>query len=217
MPEHVLQAIDSDEIAVLLIDDHSLVVELIAEYLPKEGAFSVTVAKSRKEGLAKIASHGAFDVVLLDVLLPERLTLEQISDVVSANDTGSVVLFSGNVSEDFVNESLAAGTLGFIPKTLSLRSLASSINLVASGEPFVPVGFFAAAARNPDTSNEFNLNPGELEVLEKLGQGYSNKEIMNTLDLPESTVKMRVRALCRKLGARNRTHAVIIASEADMI
>lgn len=207
---------ESEEIDVLLIDDHSLVAELVAKYLPLEGAFSVTVAKSREEGLAKIASRGAFDVVLLDVLLPERLTLEQIVEVVSANDAGSVVLFSGNVSEDFVNESLAVGTFGFIPKTLSLRSLASSINLVASGEPFVPSAYFKSVNK-PDTPNKFDINPGELEVLEKLGQGYSNKEIMNELDLPETTVKMRVRGLSRKLGARNRTHAVIIAREASLI
>ena len=202
-----------DEIEVLLIDDHSLVAELIASCLPREGAFSVTVTNSLEDGLAKIASHGAFDVVLLDVLLPGRLTMEQVADVVNANDGGRVLLFSGNVREEFVHESLLIGTLGFIPKTLSLRSLASSINLVASGEPFVPAGYFTAT-RNPD---KFNLTPSELEVLEKLGQGYSNKQIMSELCLPESTVKMRVRILSRKLGARNRTHAVIIARENSLI
>jgi len=201
---------------ILLVDDHSLIAELVATYLPREGEFTVSVANNAEEGVAKINSHGSFGVVLLDVQLPERLSLDEISKIVSANEGGSVVLFSGSVSEDFVKKSLTVGTLGFIPKTLSLRSLANSIRLIASGEAFIPAVYFKDSP-NSSIDNGFDLNIDEVEVLKKLGQGLSNKEIMQLMDLPESTVKMRVRNLSRKLSARNRTHAVVIAREAGLI
>ena len=208
--------VENNPISILLVDDHSLVTELIAKYLPLQGDFTVDVVGSARECHEKIKFVGAFDVVLLDILLPERLSLDGVSEVVKANAEGAVALFSGNVTEEFVHKCLDVGALGFIPKTLSLRSLASSITLVASGEPFVPAGYFAANS-NARTESESGLNADELAILEKLGQGLANKEIMALLSLTESTVKMRVRSLCRKLGARNRTHAVIVAREVGLL
>lgn len=202
--------------SVLLVDDHSLVAELVSKYLPLEGAFSVVVVNSQQESLEKIGSDGPFDVVLLDLLLPERLSLADVEAVVKCNTGGNVVVFSGNANKEFVQKCLDFGALGLIPKTLSLRSLASTINLVASGEAFVPAGYFPVVG-TPAHENEFGLNANEFEILNKLGEGLANKEIMNLLDLPESTVKMRVRSLCRKLNSKNRTHAVITAREAGLL
>jgi len=208
--------VENNPISILLVDDHSLVTDLVSKYLPLQGAFTVDVAGSARECREKIKSEGAYDVVLLDILLPERISLDGVSEIVKANSEGAVALFSGNVTEEFVHKCLEAGALGFIPKTLSLKSLASSITLVASGEPFVPAGYFSTRS-NTRAESESGLSADELAILEKLGQGLANKEIMALLSLTESTVKMRVRSLSRKLGARNRTHAVIIARENGLL
>ena len=208
--------VENNPISILLVDDHSLVTDLVSKYLPLQGAFTVDVAGSARECREKIKSEGAYDVVLLDILLPERISLDGVSEIVKANSEGAVALFSGNVTEEFVHKCLEAGALGFIPKTLSLKSLASSITLVASGEPFVPAGYFSTRS-NTRAESESGLSADELAILEKLGQGLANKEIMALLSLSESTVKMRVRTLCRKLGARNRTHAVIVAREIGLL
>jgi len=202
--------------SVLIADDHSLMTDLVSKYLPLEGSFDVDVAGNCQDCLEKIISEGPFDAVLLDVLFPERLSLNEVKHIVKANAGSAVVLFSGNAPEDFVQKCMENGALGFIPKTISLRSLASAINLVASGEPFVPAGYFSASPE-PAVENQFGLTPGELSILAKLGEGMANKEIMAALDLTESTVKMRVRSISGKLGARNRTHAVILAREVGLI
>lgn len=202
--------------SVLIADDHSLVTDLVSKYLPLEGPFAVSVVRDVKACLEKVRSDGPFDVVLLDVLFPERLSLEAVQRIVKANGDKAVVLFSGNASEDFVQKSMKIGALGFIPKTLSLQSLSSAIELVASGEPFVPASYFTIK-KDQRGENGFGLDSGEIAILEKLGEGLANKEIMSSLDLTESTVKMRVRSISRKLGARNRTHAVIVAREAGLI
>src|SRR6056297_262228 len=162
--------VENNPISILLVDDHSLVTELISKYLPLQGDFTVDVVGSARECHEKIKSMGAFDIVLLDILLPERLPLDGVSEIVKANAQGAVALFSGNVTEEFVHKCLSVGALGFIPKTLSVRSLASSITLIASGEPFVPTGYFSTVS---EVRNENNcgLNADEMKILEKLGHG----------------------------------------------
>src|SRR6056297_174001 len=111
--------VENNPISILLVDDHSLVTDLVSKYLPLQGAFTVDVAGSARECREKIKSEGAYDVVLLDILLPERISLDGVSEIVKANSEGAVALFSGNVTEEFVHKCLEAGALGFIPKTLS--------------------------------------------------------------------------------------------------
>lgn len=207
---------DEDEtIDLLFIDKHCLLVDLLAKYLPR-GAFNVTFATNVEDGLKQIAAHGGFDVVLLEVLFDSPLTLNEISEVVRANSDGGVVLFSDNATRELINKSLAAGAKGIIPKSLPLMAVSSSINLVASGQCFVPADHFIDES-DTSGSNNAALNAAELQVLQKLEQGYSNKEITRELDVSESTVKMRIRSLTRKLNAKNRTHAVILARQLGLL
>lgn len=199
---------DSTPIKVLLIDDHSLVVELVTTFLLADGGFSVTVSGDLAGGLAKIEESVGFDVVLLDVVLPGLTGIGDVAKVVRANRDGAVALFSGAVSAGFVEKAVQLGALGFIPKTLPLRALTSAIRLVAAGQTFIP-SIPAYAQSDVMAPKELGLTPLELSVLRNLGEGLANKEIAFRLQMSESTVKMHVRAICRKLGARNRTHAVI--------
>ncbi len=206
---------ENQTVDLLLIDSHCLLVELLANYLPRMD-FAVTVATTLDDGLTQISSRGGFDVVLLEVLLDTRLSLKDITKVVEANGDGGVVLFSDDVTDALVDHSIDAGTMGIIPKTLSLRALSSTINLVASGQRFLPADYFINAS-DTSASDKNALKPDEIQVLKKLEEGYSNKEITRALDLPESTVKMRIRSLTQKLNARNRTHAVILARQLGLL
>ncbi|HKL05459.1 MAG TPA: response regulator transcription factor [Roseovarius sp.] len=202
-------------IDLLLIDNHNLLVELLAKYLPRV-AFNVTVTTNLEDGLKEIASRGGFDVVLVEVLLDSPLTLNDITEVVEANADGGVVLFSDNATRTFLDQSLAVGVMGLIPKSLPLRAVSSSINLVAAGQCFVPAEYFINET-DTSISDKIALKPEELDVLKKLEEGYSNKEITRALDISESTVKMRIRSLTRKLNAKNRTHAVILARQLGVL
>lgn len=210
-----IQDDEQQTVDLLLIDNHNLLVELLSKYLPRV-AFNVTVTTNLEDGLKEIASRGGFDVVLLEVLLDSPLTLNEITEVVEANDDGGVVLFSDNATKTFVDQSLAAGAMGLIPKSLPLRAVSSSINLVAAGQCFVPAEHFINES-DTSVSDKVVLKPVELEVLKKLEEGYSNKEITRALDMSESTVKMRIRSLTRKLNAKNRTHAVILARQLGVL
>lgn len=199
----------SATISVLLMDDHSLITDLVSKFLSVDGGFRIDCVGDLSAGLDRIRAEGHYDVVLLDVILPGLSGLQQVIEVVEANANGAVVLFSGAISQSYVEKAVRVGARGFIPKTLPLKALTSVIRLVASGQSFVPADFINLPER-AQTAERGQLSQLETTVLQLLAQGLANKEIAFRLAISEASVKMHVRAICRKLGARNRTHAVIL-------
>ena len=87
---------------------------------------------------------------------------------------------------------------------------------MAMGEKYVPLDFLNAVEEEADIPLAKQLSERELQVLGGLCQGLSNKEIARELDLQEVTIKLHVKTLCRKIEAKNRTHAAMIAKEAGL-
>ncbi len=110
---------------------------------------------------------------------------------------------------------LNLGAAGFLPKTMPARSLINAIRFMAAGEQFLPIEQGRSSFRNEEsTPFDDRLTPRERQVLKSLCMGLSNKEIGRDLELSEPTVKLHVKMVCRKLEARNRTHAAMLAKEA---
>lgn len=193
---------------VLVVDDHTLLVETVVASLKGEFGFAVDAAGDVDTALAKIARDGPFDAILLDYDVPGMNALDGLRRLKAAND-GRVVLFSGVVNRTTVDLALDQGAGGFIPKTLPLRTLGHAIRLVADGEVFLPAEFIRRT--NAGDGTDFGLKPRELRVLALLCEGLQNKEIGRELGLEEVIVKMDVKSICRKLDVRNRTQAVIAA------
>lgn len=201
---------------LLIIDDHRLVVEAISAFLTEHTGFSVEVARDLTSGLAAIAAGGPFDIVLLDVVMPGMNGLTGVEKVILAAAPAPVVIFSGNVNEDFVTQSLELGARGYIPKSFPLRSLSNAIELVCSGERFIPADLVVDSGK-PDRNGNPVLSPREVRVLGLIADGKTNKEIAWELDCSEAAVKMHVRSTCQKLEANNRAHAVINAKRLNLI
>lgn len=204
------------DINVLLVDDHHLILELISDCLESKNNFSVTCATTLDQAKQKISENGKFDIVMLDVVLSESIGLQEVKSIVELNADGYVVIFSGAVSETFVQNCLDVGVAGFIPKTFTVDALSSALNFIATGQKFVPANFFSHHGGRVG-KDSYGIGDGEFEVLKKLAEGLSNKDITNILGIPETTVKMRVRSICHKLGAENRTQAVLIAQRGGLV
>ncbi|WP_323038320.1 response regulator transcription factor [Gemmobacter sp.] len=198
-------------ISVLIADDHLLLRETLVHFLTREPGFQVTTAGTLAETLDRIATQGPFDVVLLDVVMPGMQGLPGVSEVVAANIGGAVVVMSGSVQRSFVEGAMQRGARGYVPKTLPARALAEAMRQVASGRSYLPVDLHADSnlALPPGLAH---LSPQEMRVLRFLCQGLSNKEIAREMDIGEVTVKTHMRAICTKLGARNRTQAALIGT-----
>lgn len=200
---------------VLIADDHDLVRETIALFLSQAGDFEAETANSLSTALSAIAVK-PFDIVLLDYNMPGMNGLEGVKKALEANGEKTVALLSGTAPKGVAQEALAIGAIGFLPKTLGAQSLINAIRFMASGEAYMPISVMReeeAALSNPLAKN---LSKRELQVLEGLCKGKANKEIARDLDLQEVTIKLHVKTLCRKLDARNRTQAAMMAKEAGL-
>jgi DNA-binding NarL/FixJ family response regulator len=196
---------------ILLADDHDLVRETIAAFLTAEGFEAVSVAASLNEALARIARYGPFDLVLLDYLMPGMRGLEGLRLALDANAPKPVAMLSGTVSRDVAEAAVRAGAIGFMPKTMGSLAMVSAIRMMAGGGTFLPFGSLPAEGGAGD--RPFQLTRREAEVLRGICEGKSNKEIARDHDLQEVTVKLHVKTLSRKLAAKNRTHAAMIARD----
>ncbi len=201
---------------ILLADDHDMVRETISAYLESEGGAAVSLATDLSGALELITSEGPYDLVLLDYQMPGMQGLNGLSEALSANNGKGVAILSGNAPAQTAREALNAGAIGFIPKTMGAQSLLNAVRFMAVGETYVPVDLMREDANPVTHPLAEKLSPRELQVLNGLCQGQANKEIARELDLQEVTIKLHVRTLCRKLEAKNRTQAAMIAKEAGL-
>jgi DNA-binding NarL/FixJ family response regulator len=153
---------------------------------------------------------------MLDYMMPGMNGLEGLAAMRAAVPGTAVAILSGTASRAVAEQALAEGAAGFLPKTMSTKSLVAAARFMVAGEVYAPMmqspdrsGTFGASAASP-------LTPREMDVLRRLCRGMANKEIARELDLQEVTVKLHVKTLYRKINARNRTHAAMIAREAGL-
>lgn len=201
---------------VLIADDHVLVRDAIAAFVEASGDITTDTAVDLGEAIDQIRSKGRYDLVLLDYRMPGMSGLDGLTRALDENGDGSVALISGSASADIAEQAVAVGAIGFLPKTMGAKSLVNAIRFMAAGETFVPHDFLREhgdAATHPLAET---LSAREMEVLAGLCRGQSNKEIARDIGVQEVTVKLHVKTLCRKLAARNRTQAAIIAKDAGL-
>ena len=206
---------NENTLKIAIADDHKLLADAVSSMLGGEGGFETSCCYDL-ESLLKLLGRDKFDVVLLDLKMPGMSGLDSVAQVVRAARDGYVVLFTGQVDRHVLDKALELGVRGLIAKTMPLRSLGSVIELISSGLIFVPVGADFPGSTT-DLENNHGLNDKELYVLRLAADGMTNKEIGREMGATEVIIKMHMRSICRKLGARNRAHAAIISRERSLL
>ena len=201
---------------VLLADDHDLVRDTLAAYLMREPGFEISTAADFLTVARRIKAEGQFDLVLLDYNMPGMNGLQGLSRALELTSGRPVAIISGSATRVVAEEALAGGAMGFLPKSMAAKSLIHAIRFMAAGEKYAPIEFMNAKGGASENPLAAQLTKRELEVLRGLMKGLSNKEIARDIELQEVTVKLHVKTLCRKINARNRTHAAMIAKEAGL-
>jgi len=201
---------------VLMADDHALVREAVASYLAEREGFDLLHAGSLQDVTDVLSRETGIDVVMLDLVMPGMDGMASIQKLLTLCGDARLVIFSGSTNHSFVAQAIDAGVRGFLPKTMSLRSIGSALRMVRDGEVFVPSAMFTdtfnvGARSAPRDASQFT--PIEAQVLKLAADGKTNKEIATTLQTTEVLVKMHMRSICKKVDARNRTHAAMRARE----
>ncbi|MCE1251563.1 MAG: response regulator [Comamonadaceae bacterium] len=215
----------NEPISVFVVDDHTLFRRgLVALLGLDEGLRVVGEAGDAGQALRLVGSLQP-QVILLDNHLPGVLGVDAIAGLREAAPASRVVMLT--VSED--GQDLAAalrhGAQGYLLKTIDGDLLSEAIRRAARGEPVVSpemMGKLVAAfqsqgapeAEAPAPAEEASpLSPREEEVLREIARGASNKEIARVLDIAETTVKIHVQHILRKLGLTSRVQAAVYASD----
>ncbi|MDA7423939.1 response regulator transcription factor [Thalassococcus lentus] len=201
---------------VLIADDHDLLRDTLIAFLGAEEGIELSSASSFDEACIRINEDEAYNLVLLDYKMPGMNGLDSLAKALEMNGGQRVALISGQATKEIAEQALSMGAAGFVPKTLPAKSLVNAIKFMAMGEQFAPIDFMTA----PDSTESHPMAKGltkrELEVLQGLTEGKSNKEIARDLDLTEPTIKLHMKTLYRKLDVNNRTQAAIVARDAGL-
>jgi len=165
---------------------------------------------------AAIRTHDPFDLVLLDYEMPGMNGLDGLQKIMDIVRRRPVALISGSANKTIAATALDMGAAGFLPKTMAASSLVNAVKFMAMGEKYAPVDFMTKEDETTHHPLMDVLTKREMEVLSCLTRGLANKEIAREIDLQEVTIKLHVKTLCRKLDAKNRTQAAMIAKEAGL-
>lgn len=201
---------------ILIADDHDLLRDTLVAFLESEGEIEVSSAANFSEACARIRNDAAYNLVLLDYKMPGMTGLDSLAEALALEGGQRVALISGQAPREIVEQALALGAAGFIPKTLPAKSLVNAVKFMAMGEQYAPVDFMRASEPAEVHPVAQKLTKRENEVLKGLTEGKSNKEIARDLDLTEPTVKLHMKTLYRKLEVNNRTQAAIVARDAGL-
>jgi DNA-binding NarL/FixJ family response regulator len=208
-------------IRIMLAEDQLLVREGIRSLLGISSKVEVVCeAVNGTEVVDCIARHHP-DVLLLDIRMPVMNGIDALNAMRAADRMVPTIILTTFDDDELVMQGMKAGARGYLLKDVSLESLIAAIEEVHAGGHYVqPIaadnmlkglagmkGDFASNAE-PEA-----LSPKEVEILRLLACGYSNREISRVVHKSEGTVKNQVSAILAKLGVRDRTRAVLRASE----
>lgn len=195
---------------LLVLDDHPLMLKGLAALMTQAGA-TVATADTPAAALHLLDTGTACDAVLMDWKIPGTDGEATLREFVARGMT--VLVVSGSVDAEDVRRALAAGALGFVPKTESPDGLLAAVRQVMAGTPYVPAALLREIASLPTTAAPTSLTDRQRAVLRHLATGLSNKLIGRELDLSDKTVKAHVTAIFKSLNVVNRTQAITRARE----
>ncbi|MBI4986314.1 MAG: response regulator transcription factor [Rhodocyclales bacterium] len=215
------------KIRVLLVDDHTLFRSGIKVLLQRQPDFEVVgEAGDGLEGVKRAKSLQP-DVVLLDLHMPGISGREAVQLIVEEAPASRVVMLTVSEDADDLLDTLRAGAQGYLLKNIDADFLIDAVRRAADGEAVMSAQMTAKLMQNvrgaakapaaPVAADHDKLSPREREILTFLAKGASNKEIARSLDLAESTVKIHLQGILKKLGMTSRVQAAVYAVEHGLV
>lgn len=212
----------STRIRVFLLEDHTVLRQAVRVMLETEADIEVVgEAGEAREAVRAIAALTP-DLALIDVKLPGGSGLASIRDVLAASPRTAVLVFTMFNNPTYVYEAMHAGASGYVLKSATRDELIRAIRAVHQGS-----GFLQAEVTKPllrrlaldakVEADRSNLSLREIEILEQLAEGLSNREIGKALSISDETVKTHLRRIYEKLGVSDRAQAVAIALRQNLI
>ena len=205
---------------VLIADDHPMVRGALV--LAVEAAFGrvdIQESATLEELVAQLDRLGVVDLVLLDLCMPGVNGFSGLLTLRANFPETPVAIISSLENQRFVDDAIALGAVGFIPKSTPRPQIAAALHKIAAGEVYIPPDSHHldtnpnkyVAADTEAAQRLATLTAQQLRVLQLMGTGRLNKQIAYDLNIAETTVKVHVSAILQKLNVYSRTQAVVLA------
>lgn len=207
-----------DNIKILLADSHGLYRDALVQYIERaQDNTTIITSKSLHETYQRLIANPDTDLIMLDLQTSGFNGLYGLYKILESYRHIPVLVFGGLRDSFDQKDVMNAGASGYFPKTLSGHALIKAIDKILEGEEYVPSQdntiLFNPYMADQVQEQKIHLTPREKQVMNFLLQGSSNKEIARALNIEVVTVKLHVRGICKKLGAKNRTQAALRARE----
>ena len=205
-------------IKILLVDDHTLFRSGIKALLSRQNDFEIVAEAADGLSGIKLAAQLSPDIVLLDLDMPVMNGREALAQILNANPQQTVVMLTVSEDSDDLTECMRIGARGFLLKNINADFLLDSIRKAVDGDSVFSPEMTARLVQSlispvsPTQNHNLEcLTPRELEILGYLAAGHSNKIIARQLLLAESTIKVHVQNILRKLKLSSRVQAAVYA------
>jgi DNA-binding NarL/FixJ family response regulator len=205
---------------ILIADDHNLLRQALRQMLQTEPDLTVVSEAANAEQAIERCKLLAPDVVLMDIHMPRGAEgIEATKRITEQNPHTKVIILTMERQDEYLFESIKAGAKGYLLKNANSEELLEAIRTVAAGEATLPPTIARKVLEEFHRLNERELQgkpyerltEREKEILSLVGEGASNRQIAQRLDIAEKTVRNRLSVIFDKLHINNRTQAALIA------
>ena len=218
--------IAADKIRILIVDDHALFRVGISNILGQVREFDVVGEAADGRAALEMAGAVSPSIVLMDLSLPPPGGLETTQRIRREFPATAVVVMAQDEDEESLFASIKAGAAAFVIKDISPDDLIHVVRRVSQGEFLINDKVFSKPAVASRVLKEFRelavygqeaqpifapLSPREVEILDNIAQGMTNKQVAYALSISEQTVKNHMSSILRKLAVNDRTQAVVYA------
>jgi len=204
---------EKKKITVLLVDDHSLVRRGFRRMLEDEADMLVVGEAGNGEEAVKLAKELSPEVIVMDCALPGMNGLQATRQIIDDSPETAVLMLSMHSESTWVRQAIDAGAKGYVLKNALELDLGSAIRKVAGGETI----FDPQVEQRELKGERHALTPRELEVLQMIVDGKSNKEIATALDLSANTVAVHRANIMNTLGIHKTAELVVYAIRAGLV
>jgi DNA-binding NarL/FixJ family response regulator len=205
----------ADKIHVLLVDDHALVRRGFRRLLEDDSSIVVVGEGNNGDEAIRLANELKPHVIVMDAAMPGTNGLAATRAIMASRPGSAILMLSMHAEETLVRQAMAAGARGYILKNALELDLAAAVKRVAAGETVLD----AALAQPTALAGERNkrLTPRELEVLQLICDGLSNREIAEKLDLSANTVAVHRANIMNTLGVHKTAELVVYALQNGLV
>lgn len=204
----LMQNQNSSVIRILIVDDHPVVCSGLTSMLSVQIGFEVIGSAASGEEALVMVQRDHPDVMLLDLRMPGMDGIGVLNALKKVEQAPRVMVLTSFEKEEDIYRAIRAGAHGYLLKDTSESEMIAAINIIHDGKRYIPRHI---AARLTDRMMRSDLTARELQILELLAQGSTNKQIAGALNISDNTVRHHVNNIMDKLHVSDRTEAVATA------